>query len=33
MLHAVAYRVPRAERAGRIAEALQFVDLHSAAAI
>jgi ABC-2 type transport system ATP-binding protein len=27
MLHAVAYRVPRAERAGRIDEALQFVDL------
>jgi len=26
-LHAVAYRVPRAERAGRIDEALQFVDL------
>ena len=28
LLHAVAYRVPRAERAGRIAEALRFVDLH-----
>jgi ABC-2 type transport system ATP-binding protein len=28
MLHAVAYRVPRGERAGRIAEALRFVDLH-----
>ncbi len=28
MLHAVAYRVPRAERAGRIDEALRFVDLH-----
>jgi ABC-2 type transport system ATP-binding protein len=27
MLHAVAYRVPRAERAARIAEALRFVDL------
>jgi len=27
-LHAVAYRVPRAERAARIAEALQFVDLY-----
>ncbi len=27
-LHAVAYRVPRAERAGRIDEALRFVDLH-----
>ena len=31
MLHAVAYRVPRAERAGRIAEALRFVDLHERA--
>ena len=28
MLHAVAYRVPRGERAARIAEALRFVDLH-----
>ncbi len=28
MLHAVAYRVPRAERVARIDEALQFVDLH-----
>ena len=28
MLHAVAYRVPRAERAARIDEALRFVDLH-----
>jgi ABC-2 type transport system ATP-binding protein len=27
-LHAVAYRVPRAERAARIADALKFVDLH-----
>jgi ABC-2 type transport system ATP-binding protein len=27
-LHAVAYRVPRAERAARIEEALQFVELH-----
>jgi ABC-2 type transport system ATP-binding protein len=27
-LHAVAYRVPRAERAGRIDESLRFVDLH-----
>ena len=27
MLHAVAYRVPRGERAARIAEALRFVDL------
>ncbi len=27
MLHAVAYRVPRADRRGRIDEALQFVDL------
>ncbi len=27
MLHAVAYRVPRAERRARIDEALQFVDL------
>ena len=31
MLHAVAYRVPRGERAGRIAEALRFVDLHERA--
>jgi ABC-2 type transport system ATP-binding protein len=31
ILHAVAYRVPRAERAGRIAEALRFVDLHERA--
>jgi ABC-2 type transport system ATP-binding protein len=28
MLHAIAYRVPRAERVARIDEALQFVDLH-----
>ena len=28
MLHAVAYRVPRAERAARVDEALRFVDLH-----
>jgi ABC-2 type transport system ATP-binding protein len=28
MLHAVAYRVPRGERAGRIEEALKFVELH-----
>jgi ABC-2 type transport system ATP-binding protein len=28
MLHAVAYRVPRSERARRIEEALRFVDLH-----
>jgi len=28
MLHAVAYRVPRAERHARIDESLQFVDLH-----
>ena len=28
MLHAVAYRVPRSERAARIDQALQFVELH-----
>ena len=28
LLHAVAYRVPRAERAARVDEALRFVDLH-----